>query len=156
MRIHVYIFVFIGLLLLIGLFFFGLWLCIKLGILDPWLDRTSGDVSAFLRSVRDGQSNAHAVDDFEHIPIKHPGLDRIREEFVQLGNEFPNWNGEGPFPLEGRAAGSFDRAVGVCRKRGKVNPGQEPHLRSHPYRLPVHAAPRGSARATRPASSGPS
>jgi len=95
-------YVYILLALVVPLALFALWLCFKLGVLDPRLHRTDAEVAEMLRSFLEGASHPFAVDDFEHISIKDARLDAVRERFVRLSEEFPSWNGEGPFPVEGR------------------------------------------------------
>jgi hypothetical protein len=60
-----------------------LWLCFKLGILDPRLDRSGEEVAEMLQSFLEGNSNLHDFDVFECIPIKNPTLDEIRELGLQ-------------------------------------------------------------------------
>ena len=95
-------YVYIFLALLVPLALLALWLCFKLGVLDPRLHRADAEVAQMLRSFLEGASHPFAVDDFECIPIKDARLDAIRERFVRLAEQFPGWNGEGPFPVEGR------------------------------------------------------
>ena len=81
-----------------------------------------------LRRLQNGEPTGFLADDFIHIPISDPALERIRDEFERLADNHPEWEPQTPFPpaaghqLEALIAEA--EALAVLRVVERVNIGQ--------------------------------
>jgi len=72
-------------------------------IWHPSKERSPDEVCRILQSFVNGtgQSRPWDFDDFISVPIKNPALDKIRSQFSDLSDEFPDWDTTKPFPPKG-------------------------------------------------------
>ena len=66
------------------------------------LDRTGPEVAGILRRFAEGEPSGFLADDFIHVPISDPRLERIREQFEELADRHQEWEPQAPFPISGR------------------------------------------------------
>ena len=87
-----------------------------------------------LRQFKFGEPTGFLQDDFVHIPISDPALERIRERFERLADRFPEWEPQGPFPpaaiseLETLIAEAEELAVLSVDERVKIAQFAEDYL----------------------------
>jgi hypothetical protein len=76
-----------------------LWYLARLFKLRASLPRSALAVADILRQFKVGESTGFLQDDFVHIPISDPALERIRDKFERLAESHPEWAPQAPFPL---------------------------------------------------------
>lgn len=75
-----------------------LWRLARLFKLRASLPRSARGVADILRQFKVGEPTGLLQDDFVHIPVSDPALEKIRDKFERLADRFPEWEPQAPFP----------------------------------------------------------
>lgn len=75
-----------------------LWSLARVFKLRASLPRSARGVANVLRQFAVGEPTGFVADDFIHIPISDPALERIRDTFERLADRYPEWEPQAPFP----------------------------------------------------------
>ena len=114
-----------------------LWYLARVFKLRASLPRSARAVADILRQFKVGEPTGFLQDDFVHIPISDPALERIRDKFELLAESYPEWAPQAPFPLaainELEALIAEAEALPVLSVVERVNIGQlaEDYLEGH-------------------------
>lgn len=101
------------------------------------LPRSARAVADILRQFKVGEPTGLLQDEFVHIPISDPALERIRDRFEHLAESYPEWEPQAPFPpaaineLEALIAEAEALAASSVIERAKIGQLAQDYLEKH-------------------------